>query len=184
MINLVIARHGETVENGLNICQGQTDGTLSEKGKKDNEQLGIRLKQFAFQTIYTSTLNRAFETAGTIQLHNPIAIIKTDNRLVERNLGVLQGNPYPVPYIETDLYEGMETIKSIKERLHSFLSDIKSKHSGETVVLVSHGFVIKVLLTILRSIPTEDFHTIRLMSNSCYIEEMIHDDCNESVKNQ
>ncbi|MBK8140076.1 MAG: histidine phosphatase family protein [Chitinophagaceae bacterium] len=66
MITLIIARHGETIENGLNICQGQTHGILSETGIRQNEKLGAQLTKYQFQTIYSSPLNRAFQTAKTI----------------------------------------------------------------------------------------------------------------------
>ena len=33
-MKLLIVRHGETVENLQRICQGQSHGTLSEKGIK------------------------------------------------------------------------------------------------------------------------------------------------------
>ena len=32
MIELIIIRHGETQENANGICQGQSEGVLSEKG--------------------------------------------------------------------------------------------------------------------------------------------------------
>ncbi|HPX07196.1 MAG TPA: histidine phosphatase family protein, partial [Tenuifilaceae bacterium] len=32
MVEFIVLRHGETVENSQRICQGQTEGTLSERG--------------------------------------------------------------------------------------------------------------------------------------------------------
>jgi broad specificity phosphatase PhoE len=172
MKRLIIVRHGETIENELNICQGQEHGSLSEKGTRENEKLGLQLKQFSFQTIYSSPLNRALKTAETIQLHNPGSRIITDKRLMERHLGVLQGKTYPQPYLETDLYDRMETIESVAERINIFLTEINSNHfNEETIVLVSHGYVIKVLLSLLRELPLNEFYKISLMSNSSYIAE-------------
>ena len=172
MKRLIIVRHGETKENELNICQGQEHGTLSEKGPRENEKLGLELKQFSFQTIYSSPLRRALKTAETIQLHNPGSRIITDNRLMERHLGVLQGQTYPRLYLETDLYERMETIESVAERITNFLAEINSKQfNEETIVLVSHGYVIKVLLSLLRGLPVNEFYKISLMSNSSYAAE-------------
>lgn len=170
MITLIIARHGETIENGLNICQGQTHGTLSETGEKENKLLGIQLQQFPFSIIYSSPLARALQTAGAIQQHNPGSTIITDERLMERHLGVLQGKTYPTPYLESDLYEGMETVESMAERMNNFLSHIKQKHPGETIVLVSHGYIIKVLLSLLKNLPLRDFHKVNLMNNSGFTE--------------
>lgn len=173
MITLIIVRHGETIENGSGICQGQTDGTLSEKGIKENDELGKKLKQYNFQTIYSSPLGRALQTANAIQQNNPQSSIITDERLMERNLGILQGKPYPVPYFENDLYDGMETVESMTERMQSFLFDLKQINSNETIVMVSHGYVIKVLLSILNNMPVQDFYKVKLMVNSGFIEKLI-----------
>ena len=174
MIRLIIARHGETIENGLNICQGQDHGTLSEKGIRENEKLGVQLKQFSFQTIYSSPLRRALQTAQAIQKHNNDSRIITDERLMERNLGILQGKAYPEPYVETDMYEGMETIESVAERSANFLDEIKRNHSNETIVLVSHGYIIKVMLALLRNISLTEFYKINLMNNSSYTTESLN----------
>ena len=174
MNRLIIARHGETIENGLNICQGQDHGTLSEKGIRENEKLGVQLKQFSFQTIYSSPLRRALQTAQAIQKHNNDSRIITDERLMERNLGILQGKAYPEPYVETDMYEGMETIESVAERSANFLDEIKRNHSNETIVLVSHGYIIKVMLALLRNISLTEFYKINLMNNSSYTTESLN----------
>jgi len=174
MTRLIIARHGETIENGLNICQGQKHGTLSEKGIKENENLGVQLKQFSFQTIYSSPLNRALQTAQAVHKHNNDSRIITDERLMERNLGILQGKAYPEPYVETDMYEGMETIESVAERSANFLDEIKRNHSNETIVLVSHGYIIKVMLALLRNISLTEFYKINLMNNSSYTTESLN----------
>lgn len=168
MLTLIIVRHGETVENGLKIAQGQTDGTLTEKGKAENDTLGRELQQFSFKTIYSSPLGRALQTAEAIHRHNSEATLITDDRLMERHLGVLQGQHYPEGYKESGMYEGAETVHSMAERMSSFLSFVKQKHTGETVVMVSHGYVIKVLLSLINNWPVEDFHSVQLMNNSAY----------------
>ena len=92
---------------------------------------------------------------------------------MERHLGILQGNPYPVPYAEADVYEGMETAESMANRLTDFLTMIRDKHPGETVVLVSHGYLLKVLLSLLHGWPVDNFHEVQLMGNSSFsLEEL------------
>ncbi|HEX4875479.1 MAG TPA: histidine phosphatase family protein [Chitinophagaceae bacterium] len=174
MIRLIIARHGATTENELNICQGQEQGTLSEKGITENKELGKQLKQFPFQIIYSSPLHRALQTARAIHEHNSESRIITDNRLMERNLGVLQGKVYPPNYSESDLYEGMETIEAVAKRSASFLHEMASNHSNETIVLVSHGYIIKVMLSLIRGLPLYDFYKINLLQNSSYLIETAH----------
>ncbi len=172
-MKLLIVRHGVTIENDSRIAQGQTHGTLSEKGMAENEELGRQLQEYFFTTIYSSPLNRALQTAQAIQRYNPHTHLVTDDRLMERHLGILQERPYPIPYSEADLYEGMETAESMAARLTPLLHEIKAKHPDETVVLVSHGYLIKVLLSILQGRSIEEFYTVTLMGNSSYSIEDI-----------
>ncbi len=175
-IKLILVRHGVTLENATNIAQGQTDGTLSAEGKAANEELGRELQQHFFKTIYSSPLGRALQTAEAIQRYNPHTHLMVDHRLMERHLGILQEKPYPVPYAEADVYEGMETADSMKARLNEFLAEIIQQHKEETIVLVSHGYLIKVLLSILHGWPVEDFHQVKLMGNSAYTIEVLRYD--------
>ena len=167
-MKLVIVRHGVTLENAANIAQGQTDGTLSEQGIKENESLAVQLKDYSFHCMYSSPLARAWQTAAAIHQYHPTVPLIREDRLRERHLGILQEKPYPVPYSEADLYEGMETAASMVERLNEFLQEIKQKHKDETVVVVSHGYLIKVLLSIVHGWPVEEFYKVKLMGNSAY----------------
>jgi broad specificity phosphatase PhoE len=168
LLKLVLIRHGVTIENAANIAQGQTDGTLSEQGIRENETLALQLKDQTFSCIYTSPLGRALYTAKAIHQYHPDIPLIREDRLMERHLGILQERPYPVPYAEADVYEGMETATSMAARLNEFLQEIKQKHKTETVVVVSHGYLIKVLLSILHGWPVEEFYKVKLMGNSAY----------------
>lgn len=167
-MKLVIVRHGNTLENTANIAQGQTDGTLSEQGLKENESLALQVKDHSFSCIYSSPLGRAWQTATAIHQYHPDTALIAEDRLMERHLGILQGKPYPIPYAEADVYEGMETAVSMAERLNEFLQEIKQKHKDETIVVVSHGYLIKVLLSIVHGWPVEEFYKVKLMGNSAY----------------
>jgi broad specificity phosphatase PhoE len=167
-LNLIIVRHGVTIENKANIAQGQTDGTLSEQGIRENEILGLQLKEASFSCIYSSPLGRAWHTAMAIHQYHPGIPLIREDRLKERNLGILQETPYPVPYAEEEVYEGMETAAAMAARLNEFLQEIKQKHKDETVVVVSHGYLIKVLLSIVHGWPVEEFYKVKLMDNSSY----------------
>ncbi|MBW2970484.1 histidine phosphatase family protein, partial [Candidatus Woesearchaeota archaeon] len=53
-MKLIIVRHGQTIENAKKICQGQSLGTLSEKGIKQAKKIGERLKNEKIDKIYVS----------------------------------------------------------------------------------------------------------------------------------
>ena len=62
-MRLLIARHGETEENLLSICQGQTAGTLTRRGVAQCLQLGDKLKGYPITHIYSSDQLRARRSA-------------------------------------------------------------------------------------------------------------------------
>ena len=70
--------------------------------------------------------------------------------------------------IENLRQEGMETAASMADRLYELIEEIKLKHKNETIVFVSHGYLIKVLLSILHGWPVEEFYKVKLMGNSAY----------------
>jgi 2,3-bisphosphoglycerate-dependent phosphoglycerate mutase len=92
---LVLVRHGESTWNKENRFTGWTDVPLTPKGISEAARGGQTLKaqNFVFDQIYTSLLQRAINTMGTLlsemsQLHVPVA---KHWRLNERHYGSLQG---------------------------------------------------------------------------------------------
>lgn len=168
MTQLIIVRHGETIENQKRICQGHNEGTLTENGKILNNILANQLKQFKIDVIISSPLQRAYDTALSIQsFHKNIDIIK-DIRLIERNMGILQGETFPLNYNLFDKYEGMESVDDIKLRSKSFLDDLISKYKEKTILIVSHGITIKVMTSIIKNISLENALEFEVMKNSSY----------------
>jgi hypothetical protein len=68
--------------------QGHLDSFLTDIGKRQAEAAGNYLKKDRFNAIYSSDLGRAHETAKIIDRYLNIGI-KTDERLRERKLGIL-----------------------------------------------------------------------------------------------
>jgi broad specificity phosphatase PhoE len=151
MNKLIIIRHGETIENSQRICQGQTQGTLSEKGIGQAQRVGKYLQNKDISQIYTSPLKRAVDTANIVNGFLKIKIIKEDKRLIERFMGVLEGQLLPADYVAGQFIEGAETFQDIKTRLAEFLSELHSIHQDKTILLVTHSQTIAVLNAILAS---------------------------------
>jgi len=167
MIELVVVRHGETIENTKGICQGQTHGTLSEKGKKQNILLAKKLSSIKINKIYSSPLRRAYETAKEIHLFHEIDLEVRDN-LSEWYLGDLQGEKFPPDFDITKLPDDIENADLVKNRLQKLLNEITTNHDNETILFVSHGLTIKVLISILEKLPMNNVNKVNLMKNSDY----------------
>ncbi len=148
-----LVRHGETDWNAQRRLQGHTDIKLNAHGLAQADQMARALKaiNLQFDVLYTSDLLRAAKTAQAIEkLFCVSAII--DPALRERHLGALQGlstNDAPLQEpelwkihlgrdLDHDLRNG-ESIKSFAARIHTALENIRLKHLGKTILLVSHG---------------------------------------------
>ncbi len=167
MLQLIVVRHGETIENTLGLCQGQTDGTLSENGIANNKLLANELSNIQIHKIYSSPLKRAAETAKEIYKYHQIELAYRDN-LMEWYLGKLQGKKFPDDFDITNLGDDMENAGLVQKRLLSFLEEIIDQHKDQIIVFVSHGLTIKVLTTILEKLPLNKVSDVKLMKNSGY----------------
>ncbi len=149
-LRLVLIRHGETAENAQHICQGQTRGTLNDKGIAQAQKLARELEQMRPHAVYCSDLQRARHSADIIF---PTAAIREEPRLRERSFGSLEGSPLPVGVAFDDDIAGAETLSSLRERVEEFLHMLRTEHRGELVAIVSHGVVLKTLIHLVTQQP-------------------------------
>ena len=172
MTKFVVVRHGETVWNAQGRIQGHLNSTLNAEGLAQAELLGDRLAQESFDVVYCSDLGR---TRQTIQpyIQRTGAKPVLCSRLRERHLGVLQGLTaregalqFPDVYArfharEPDyaVPEG-ESIRDVSERTRIRFEELLAEHSGQKVLVITHGGILDVLHRFVRAIPldhTRDF---------------------------
>ena len=169
MISLTIVRHGETVENQLGFCQGHQQGHLSPIGIHENQKLALRLKDHHFDMILSSPLKRAVDTGLEIQKIHKNTPLVTDIRLIERDMGVLQGQKFPPDYdYWSASFEGMEEMSEIDKRLSSLLNELRDSYRDQSILLISHGITISVLLAKLKDIPLRELSRVPMLENSTY----------------
>ena len=162
LTTIYIVRHGETEWNIKHLMQGHLDSPLTQAGEQQAKDIALRLKHIHFDEVFSSDLFRAKRTAETIILERKIAI-KTTQALRERNYGVFEGKVYDeynqalqkllVQYktrSEQDkvFYKshGVETTDQSIARLITFLRELAVSYSGKTILVVSHGGVMRYLL--------------------------------------
>lgn len=144
-------RHGVTAWNKEGRAQGSSDVPLDEEGIQMAEQVADRLAAEQWDIIYTSHLIRAKKTAEIIAAKMPGVGLVEDARLRETGGGLVEGTT------EAERIEkwggdwklqdmGFETHESIVSRGLESLDEIKKKHAGERVLVVSHGSFIKRML--------------------------------------
>lgn len=148
-------RHGQTDWNRKGITQGQTDIPLNEAGTSEAKQLAARLDKDEpiWDAVISSPLLRAFDTAKIISETLNLPQLAPDERVIERNFGLLEGtseadrierwgkewrNQYEQYQVETD--------DQVFERGMSFLHDLREQSQNQNVLIVSHGSFIAVML--------------------------------------
>jgi broad specificity phosphatase PhoE len=89
-IRLLLVRHGATAWNNEGRIIGSTDFPLSTDGRKQAQQLGIRLSGEPIDIILSSDLKRASETARIISIECGAPLV-LDNRLREVDFGLWEG---------------------------------------------------------------------------------------------
>lgn len=152
-----LTRHGETVWNTKKLMQGWKDSPLTEKGIKQAKQLAQRLSEISFDAIYSSTSDRAVNTAAIIKGKRPLQVIQTDT-LRELSFGNWEGKTFDEnerespeewrSFWETPHLFSSNTVEHfsvVQERMVKTINYIVKQHPNETVCVVSHSIALKLL---------------------------------------
>ena len=156
---IIFLRHGQAENNTKKILAGRTPGVnLTEEGKKQAEQAGKMLQSLNVSAIYSSPIDRAVQTAEIIKKHCNIEF-KTDDRLIELNMGQFTMMPYQEIFnkhgnvflkfysgSEEVSENGVETFTEVKKRINEMVNFVINKHKNENVVLVTHMDPIKAMI--------------------------------------
>jgi len=152
-MRIIILRHGETVENKLEVTQGHNHGQLSELGLKQVKKLANYLKDEKIDLIYCSDLGRCKKSIEPLLEIINLKAIYTP-LLRERGKGIFEGrpskelrewshkNPGKVP-------EGGESELDVDKRVKKFLDENMNEWKGKIVLIMTHGGTKISLLKIL-----------------------------------
>jgi probable phosphoglycerate mutase len=166
---------------------GGIDSTLNDTGYAQAEALADRLSEKPVDTVYASTLRRAKQTAEVLAgPHEPVS--KTYLRdLEEMSWGVFEGDPpsdernEAMGAIKARWHDGKydhaiedgESIRDVQARAHRAIEHIVSREPGRTVLIVTHGRYLRVLLaSILDDYTLDDMHRLD-HANTC-VNRVVH----------
>ena len=88
---LVAVRHGQTDWNPIHRIQGLIDTDLNDTGIRQMEETALKLKDYAFSVIYTSTITRGYHSAEIVNRYHDVPVIR-DADLGELCQGEWQGH--------------------------------------------------------------------------------------------
>lgn len=163
-MHLHVIRHGETLANIEKRYLGTLDAPLTERGRQQAQALTTQLPE-TIDAIVVSPRLRAQQTAEILSAGLNIPL-QTLDCFAERNVGVFEGltqtearDQYPQLWTQNITRQwdaaptGGESIAEVVSRVRDGLIELAARHSTDTVVLVAHGFVAKVI----RALEKEDF---------------------------
>lgn len=175
-----LVRHGQTEWNLERRVQGHTESYLTAEGQDQARQVARQLQSISFDAAYSSSSIRAVDTARHI-LHYHSLSLNTRDDLREIYLGSWEGRlhdelkeAYPeehrIYWDDPSQFEfsGAETFHQLQARAVSAIEDIASKHQGETVLVVSHGLFIKVVLSHYEGRHLRELWQPPRMGNCCH----------------
>ncbi|MBC8016138.1 MAG: alpha-ribazole phosphatase [Sporomusaceae bacterium] len=158
MTKVIFVRHGETLWNHSKRYQGHSDIPLNEKGIQQAKKVAQRLAGQRISAVYSSDLIRAVQTAEVIANKHSLQAVPLAE-LREVNFGLWEGLTYEEimadwPEVLSALYlrpgstlipEG-ESFYDVQRRTAIGLSKCIANHHEETIVIVSHGGAMRILL--------------------------------------
>jgi alpha-ribazole phosphatase len=187
MIRLIMVRHGQTTWNKERRYQGQSDTPLDETGVSQAVALASHFAGQAIHSVYSSDLQRAWNTALPIARAVGLQPI-SEPRLREGSFGDWEGLTYDeinqhwpgelTAWLNDPLTRvppGGETLQQILARIGAVVEHIRQRHTGQTVMVVSHGGALRAMICYALDLPSPTFW--RLSLGSAAVSEMrLHED--------
>jgi len=154
---IFFCRHGETDWNLAHKLQGLTDIPLNNAGREQAQCIAEALKPKQLAAVWTSPLLRARDTAAAVASAVGLEL-RVDERLRERNLGVMEGRTgqqveaeFPAVWAAWKALEALppegeaEPEAEVVQRVEAAMFDIAATYPGRTVAMVAHGAVLRCL---------------------------------------
>jgi 2,3-bisphosphoglycerate-dependent phosphoglycerate mutase len=164
MYNIVLIRHGRSRADDEKRCEGRYDSPLTEVGKGQAIKTATALKSLGFQfdTILSSPLLRALETAEIINREYEVTVV-TESLLLEHDNGIIAGmlkteleEKYPLPPFDSPFryYPQRTGENAIMEHARAglALNSIIDRGPGSYLV-VSHGGILNAIVRNILGIP-------------------------------
>jgi broad specificity phosphatase PhoE len=163
--HLYLIRHGEVEDGYHRVFGGKIDMKLSPRGHEQAQALARHLRPQLFHAIYVSPMKRARQTAAPLAAGRagPVVVVP---ELREVDFGEWTGLNFQqvLERFEAHAYEwlrhleqatvpGGETASDLRARIEPPVRRILRSHAGQSVAVVAHGGVVRVILALLLDLP-------------------------------
>ncbi len=185
-MDIYLIRHGESIGNtkqGYISGRSDTQG-LTLKGKTQIIRSIWELKKSSINTVITSPVARALETAEYLNRYFHARLIRNSN-ISELNYGNFEGNywwkivrSYPDfdwRKTQTNIdypYPGGESFRSVYERVKEFYRSLGEYETHDSIAVISHQLVLATLLYCVSS--HNDIHNKSNINEQEYLRFIHH----------
>jgi len=189
MTRIILVRHGQTEWNRIECFRGRVDIPLNETGIAQAEATGKRIAaEWLPAAVYTSPLSRSVMTAEAIAGHHSLEV-RPHPGLVDIDYGDWQGlSPdearqrwpeeidawYNQPHLAR--IPGGETLDELHTRLMQTVQELTDRHLGETIVLVGHTVINRMILLGVLQLGNDRFWRIKQDTCAINVFEVDGDD--------
>jgi broad specificity phosphatase PhoE len=168
----ILIRHGQTVWNKGDRFRGQIDLDLDDLGLRQAQAIASHVSHWPVSRLFSSPLKRAWQTAKAVG--DPMGLeTQRLGGFNDINYGQWQGRtPAEVAAEQPALYlqwqtqpnlvtfpEG-ESLEQIRIRATTALEELLARYPGETMVIVSHKVVCKLLVLYVLGLNTSHFWNV------------------------
>lgn len=184
-MRLILVRHGQTEWNQLGRIQGRTDIPLNDTGIMQARAAGEWLSQRRIDAVYSSPMQRAFDTATEIARPHGLPVTSIDD-IIEIDFGLWEEKTadelkklYPEYWndwswhLDEEKSANMqaESAYTILNRVKRALNSIFEENTaGSTAVVVSHTMPIKLIMANAIGLPLKSLQSIKV--GNCGICEL------------
>ena len=177
MARILLIRHAENAFTEAGRLAGWKPGVyLNKVGKKQASQLAEQLSGAHIKEVYSSPLARALQTATPIAETRKLRVRrcaglgevrygdwegKSVQSLRQRKLWrVIKHRPSAVTF------PNGESIRDVQVRAVAAIEELVARHSNDCIAVVSHGDVIKMIITFYLGIALDLYQRINISTAS------------------
>jgi probable phosphoglycerate mutase len=167
---LLLVRHALTDHTGTRLTGWMPGVHLSDRGREQVARLVERLRSVKVAAVYSSPIDRCLETARPIAASKGLRV-RAREGLGEVRYGDWEGKKLK-QLAKTKLWRvvsrrpslarfpGGESVSEIQARIVEAVEEIRARHSGNAVAVVSHGDPIRLLVAHYAGIHLDLFQRI------------------------
>ena len=162
LTTFALVRHGQTDWNAERRLQGATDIPLNDVGREQAREAVATLANYQWDAIVSSPLSRAAETADLIAEGLGLTVARRIPELIERSFGPaegLQAGPELEALRVPGGFRGGESDEDAASRGMDALEQLAQEFSGQRVLVVTHGTLIRLALSRAIGRTLDSVHT-------------------------